>query len=78
MLEGLNDGRHGIEAHERSQIETQDLLPSHLAQGIDDRRSVHPQGDEEGKQDLQVAVLSRHRGDDDAETQGETRQHYHQ
>ena len=46
-----------------------------LAQRIDDRRGVHPELDQEGEKDLQVAVLGGHRGDDGAEAQGQAREH---
>lgn len=46
-----------------------------LAERIHDRSRVHPQLDEEGKEDLQVAVLRGHGGDDGAEPKGETRDH---
>ena len=78
MLEGLDDRGDGVQAHEDGQIHTQHLLACHLTQGINDRRGIHPQRHEEGKQDLKVAVLGGHGRDDDAEAQGQTRHHHHQ
>ena len=45
---------------------------------IDDRRSIHPQADEEGKQQLQVAVLGRHTGEEDTEAERQAGEHHYQ
>ena len=76
MFEGLDDRRHGIEAHDGGQIKTHHLLSRYLTQRIDDRRGVHPQRHKEGEQDLKVTILSRHRGDNNAEAQGQTSHHH--
>ena len=78
MLEGLDDGGHGVEAHDGGKVHAHHLLAGHLAQRIDDRRSIHPQLNDEREKDLQVAVLGRHRRDDDAEAQGQSCHHHHQ
>ena len=46
-----------------------------LAQRIDDRRGVHPELDQEGEEDLEVAVFGGHRRDDGAEAQGQACEH---
>ena len=46
-----------------------------LAERIHDRGRVHPELDQEGEQDLKVAVLGREGRDDGAEAEGEARDH---
>lgn len=78
MFEGFNNGSHRIDAHDVIQVETGHDLAFHLAERIDNRRGVHPQGDKEAEKHLQVAVLGGHGGDDNAETQRQACHHQHQ
>ena len=42
-----------------------------ITERIDDRRSVHPEGDKHAEEVRQIAVFGRERRDDQSETQGE-------
>lgn len=78
ILEGFDDRGDGVQTHE---LMDRNPHPDHvlcLAKRIHDRRSIHPQGDDEREQDLQVAVLGRHRRDDETKTQGEAGHHRNQ
>ena len=46
-----------------------------LTERVHDRGRVHPELDQEGEEDLEVAVFGREGGDDGAEAEGETRNH---
>ena len=46
-----------------------------LAERIHDRGRIHPELDQEGEQDLEVAVFGREGRDDGAEAEGEARDH---
>ena len=75
VFEGLDDGGDGIEAHKRMDGDAEEAHAVGLTQRINDRRSVHPELDQEGEEDLEVAVFGGHRGDDGAEAQGQARRH---
>ena len=66
VFEGLDDGCHRVEQHDLMQRRI-----GHITQGIDDRRSVHPEGDKDAEEVRQVTVFGRERRDDQSETQGE-------
>ena len=53
----------------------QELHALGLAERIDDRRRIHPELDQEGEQDLEVAVLGREGGNDSAESESQSRNH---
>ena len=54
-LEGLDDGGHGV-GHDEG---AEGALRDHT-QGIDDGGAVHPELDDEGEQDAEVAVFGGH------------------
>ena len=45
---------------------------------VDDGSGVHPQADEETEQQLQVAILGGHTGEQDTEAQSQSRQHHYE
>ena len=75
ILEGLEDGGDGVQAHEGMDRDAHPAHAARLAEGVHDGSGVHPELDQEGKENLEVAVLGREGGDDGAETQGQTRNH---
>ena len=70
VAEGLDDGGHRIGEDERAKRALR-----HHAEGIDDRRGVHPELHDEGEEDGQVAIFGGQRGDQDAESQAQPRDH---
>lgn len=68
VFEGLDDRRDGVEAHKRVHRYAVPLHACSLGEGIDDRRRVHPELDDETEEDLKVAVFGGHSGYDRAET----------
>lgn len=70
VLEGFDDGGHGIEHDDGAK----GFVGDH-ADGVDDRGAVHPKGDDEGEQDGEVAVFGGHGGNQDAEAQAEAGYH---
>ena len=64
VFEGLDDGGHRVQ---HDQCAT--FLVGHHAQWINDRRGIHPQLDDEAKEDGEVTVFGGHRGDEDAEAE---------
>ena len=55
--------------------DAQELHALGLAERIHDRSRVHPELDQEGEQDLEVAVFGRQGRDDGAEAEGQPRDH---
>ena len=78
VLEGLDDGGDGIQAHQLMNGDAHEEHALGLREGIDDRRGVHPQLHDEGEEDLQVAVLGGPGGDEDAKAQGQAGHHEQQ
>ncbi len=70
VAEGLDDGGHRIGEDERAKRALR-----HHAEGIDNRRGVHPELHNEGEEDGQVAIFGGQRGDQDAESQAQPRDH---
>ncbi len=70
VAEGLDDGGHRIGEDERAKRALR-----HHAEGIDDRRGVHPELHDEGEEDGQVAIFGGQRGDQNAESQAQPRDH---
>ena len=73
ILEELDDSREGIQLHDEHQFRIGDGR-----ERVDDRRGIHPQADEEGEQQLQVAVLGRHTGEEDTESECQAGEHHYQ
>ena len=73
VLEGLDDGGQGVEAHGQMKLGVGDG-----AQGPHHRRGIHPQPHEVVEHQLQVAILGGHAREEDAEAQRQARQHQHQ
>lgn len=68
--ESLDDRGHRIGLDERAK-----RALGHHAEGIDDRRGIHPELHDEGEEDGQVAIFGGQRGDQDAESQAQPRDH---
>ena len=64
VLEELDDTREGIQLHDEHQFRIGDGR-----ERVDNWRSVHPEADEEREQELQVAVLGGHTGEEDTEAE---------
>ena len=56
--------------------DAQEKLASGLAQRIYNRSRIHPQGNQEGEQNLQVTILGSHGRDDGTEAQRKACQHH--
>ena len=75
VFEGLQDGGDGIQAHELMDRDAQELHALGLAERVHDRGRVHPELDQEGEQDLEVAVFGREGRDNSAESESQARDH---
>ncbi len=73
ILDSLHDGRDGVERHSQVQFGVGDHT-----QRIDDRRDIHPEGDDFGEHHLQVAVLGGHGRENHSKTHRHQRQKHYQ
>ena len=64
IFEGLDERCHRVEEHD-----TMERRIGDLAERIDDRRSVHPEGDEDTEEIGQVTVFGRQGRDDESESE---------
>ena len=69
MLEGLDNGCHGIKTHDCSQIDAELLLARNLAQRINNRRGIHPQLHHKREKHLQIPIFCCHGRNDNTKTQ---------
>ena len=72
VFEGLDEGSERVELHDGAQATF-----GYLAERIDDRRSVHPEGDEDAEEIDEVAVLGGKRRDDESQAQRDALQRQH-
>ena len=73
VFEGLDDSCHRVEQHDLMQRRIR-----HVTQRINDRRRIHPEGNEHAEEIYQVTILGRQRRDDQAQAQGQALNHQHQ
>ena len=59
IFESLQNRRHGVQAHELVHRNAQELHALGLGERVYDRGGVHPELDQEGEEDLEVAVFGR-------------------
>ena len=59
VLEGFQNGRHGVQAHQFVHGNAEELHTLGLGERVHDRSRVHPELDQEGEEDLEVAILGR-------------------
>ena len=71
-FEGLDKGCQRVELHDRSQCSFR-----YLTKRIDDRRGVHPKGDEDTEEVHQITVLGGKRRDDETQTECYSLQRQH-
>lgn len=66
FAEGFDDGGNGVDVGHPAP------LFGDAGDGVDDRRTIHPEADAKTDQVLQVTVFRGHGGDDDAEAKAES------